>query len=266
MMALKTLHTSFSPADPTTFLPSNLNPKKKKRPALSLCRCNRGGSSRPSDSPPPPPPEGDARKQELLARIAMLQAQKVRLSDYLDERSAYLTQFGEEAGAEFDKIGEDALRGLDEAGNRIMENIESRMQSFEESMELNRMEIEESDNKLAEFEGQVEKDRNEGLFFKSLTQEKKPVEKAKAKEEAKKVQEVAKQSAGSKTRRYVYVALIGILVTGIANSFISSSPDWRKVAVLGAILVALITQFAYEQGMLSETEQTEKERSDREDK
>uniref|UniRef100_A0A6N2MN64 Uncharacterized protein n=1 Tax=Salix viminalis TaxID=40686 RepID=A0A6N2MN64_SALVM len=38
----------------------------------------------------------------------MLQAQKVRLTDYLDERSAYLAQFAEEANAEFDKIGEDA--------------------------------------------------------------------------------------------------------------------------------------------------------------
>ncbi|KAJ6755789.1 8-AMINO-7-OXONONANOATE SYNTHASE [Salix purpurea] len=38
----------------------------------------------------------------------MLQAQKVRLTDYLDERSAYLTQFAEKTKAEFDKIGEDA--------------------------------------------------------------------------------------------------------------------------------------------------------------
>jgi hypothetical protein len=30
----------------------------------------------------------------------MLQAQKVRLTDYLDERSAYLTQFAEEANAD----------------------------------------------------------------------------------------------------------------------------------------------------------------------
>ncbi|KAI6698405.1 hypothetical protein NL676_018524 [Syzygium grande] len=113
------------------------------------------------------------------------------------------------------------------------------MQAFEESVELKRMEIEESD-KLAEFEGQDEKDRNEGLFFKSLA-EKKPVKKAKAKEEAKKIQDVTKQSARSKTRRNIYIVLIGILVAGIANSFILSSPDWRKVAVLGAILVALIT-------------------------
>ncbi|KAI3443099.1 uncharacterized protein J3R85_000467 [Psidium guajava] len=233
MIALKILHfSSFSPADPPSFRHPNPN---RKRPTLSLCRCKHDGPSSSDPPPPPPPPEGDSRKQELLARIAMLQAQKVRLTDYLDERSAYLAQFGEEAGAEFDKIGEDALRGLDEAGNRILENIENRMQAFEESMEVNRMEIEESDNKLAEFEGRVEAGRNEGLFFKSLAQ-KKLVEKAKAKEEAKKIQDVAKQSAGSRARRNIYLVLIGILVAGIADSFISSSLDWRKVAVLGAIL------------------------------
>lgn len=64
-------------------------------------------------------PEGDPKKQELLARIAMLQAQKLRLTDYLDERSAYLTQFAEEASAEIDAIGENALKDLDEASARV---------------------------------------------------------------------------------------------------------------------------------------------------
>lgn len=49
----------------------------------------------------------------------MLQAQKLRLTDYLDERSAFLTQFAEEANAEIDQIGENALKELDEAGSRV---------------------------------------------------------------------------------------------------------------------------------------------------
>lgn len=49
----------------------------------------------------------------------MLQAQKLRLTDYLDERSAFLTQFSEEANAEIDQIGENALKELDEAGSRV---------------------------------------------------------------------------------------------------------------------------------------------------
>ncbi|XVF30658.1 hypothetical protein REPUB_Repub16aG0077200 [Reevesia pubescens] len=180
----------------------------------------------------------------------MLQTQKVRLIDYLDERSAYLTQFAEEANAEFDKVGEDALKGLEEAGERIMENIESKMQAFEESQELNRQEIENNKDQLAMFEGQIEKDRNEGLFFKNLT-EKKPADNAKAKDEAEKIKEVTKEKAGSKARRNIYLALIAPLVIGIADYFISAS-DWRKVAVLGAILVALFSQFIYEQTLLSE--------------
>lgn len=137
-----------------------------------------------------------------------------------------------------------------------MENIESRMQAFEESAHLNRLEIEENDSKLSKFEGQIEKDRNEGLFFKSLRQEM-PVEKAKAKEGTKKVEEVAKETAGSRTRRTIYLGLVGVLIVAIADSFISSSPDWRKVAVLGAILVGLLTQLGYEQGVSSEANGTQ---------
>ncbi|XVF08245.1 hypothetical protein REPUB_Repub06bG0210000 [Reevesia pubescens] len=136
-----------------------------------------------------------------------------------------------------------------------MENIESQMQAFEESQELNRQEIEKNEDQLEQFEGQIEKDRNEGLFFKNLT-EKKPIDKAKAKEEAEKIKEITKEKAGSETRRNIYLALIALLVIEIADSFISSS-DWRKVAVLGAILVALFSQFIYEQTLLSEVEKTE---------
>lgn len=78
---------------------------------MCLCKSNE------SDSQAPQP--GDIRKQELLAQIAILQTQKVRLTNYLDERSAYLAKFGEEAKAEFDKIGEDALQELDEASARV---------------------------------------------------------------------------------------------------------------------------------------------------
>ena len=133
---------------------------------------------------------------------------------------------------------------------QILENIESKMQAFEESAGLNRLEIEENDNKLAEFEEQIVEDRNEGLFFKSL-RDKQPVDLEKAKEETQKIQEVTKESVGSESRRNIYLGLIGIVALAIADSFVSS-PDWRKVAVLGAILVPLLTQFVNEQTLLSE--------------
>lgn len=82
-----------------------------------VCKSNNESSS--SSSSDSQKPEGDVESQEMLAQIAMLQTQKVRLTDFLDERSDYLTKFGEEAKAEFDKVGEDALKGLDEASDRV---------------------------------------------------------------------------------------------------------------------------------------------------
>jgi len=110
MFSLKAINTSFVPTNHGFF--HTREPSNTKNSILCLCKSNDSDSEAS-------PPEGDTKKQELLARIAMLQTQKVRLTDYLDERSAYLTQFAEEANAEFDKIGEDALKGLDEAGARV---------------------------------------------------------------------------------------------------------------------------------------------------
>lgn len=85
-----------------------------------LCLSKSGDGISDSDSDPDAPkPEGDTRRQELLARIAMLQTSKVRLTDFLDERSDYLTKFAEEANAEFDKVGEDAMKDLDQASSRV---------------------------------------------------------------------------------------------------------------------------------------------------
>ena len=122
------------------------------------------------------------------------------------------------------------------------------MLEFEELNELNRLDIQESENKLVEFEDQMEKDQNEGLFFKSLGQ-KAPVDKAKAKDEVKKIEDdVSREKDGSKTRKNVYLFFIGLLTFGIVNSLASSSgTDWRKVAVLGAILVALFSLFINKQ-------------------
>lgn len=139
------------------------------------------------------------------------------------------------------------------------------MQAFQESSEMSRLEIEENEKKLADFEGQIEKERNEGLFFKNLRQ-RTPKEKAEAKEEMEKIRELTKENAGSKIRKNIYLALIAVLVIGIADSLISPSFDWRKVAVLGAILVALLSQFISEQRMASEAERTEKEKTGEEKK
>lgn len=134
------------------------------------------------------------------------------------------------------------------------------MQAFKDSVELNKQENEENENKLADFKGEIEKDRKEGLFFKNLRQ-KTPSEKVKNKEEIQKLRDHSKKNAGSKTRRNIYLALVGLVAVGISDTLITSSSDLSKVAVLAAILVGLLSQLIYEQRMLSETEKTKQKQS-----
>ncbi|KAJ4835678.1 hypothetical protein Tsubulata_036469 [Turnera subulata] len=254
MIAFKPIHTSFTNTKYTLF--HARRPIHAKGSILCLCR-----SSKPESEANPP--EGDVRTQELLAQIALIQVEKARAIDYLDETAANLTKFAKEANAELDKIGEDALKEFDEASKRRMAKMDEEMQAFEESARLKRIEIENSEKKLADFEGQLEKERNEGMFFKNLGQRAPldPAGKAGAMEEAKKIKDLTKAKAGSKTRITVYFVLTGLIVVEIADSVISS-PDWGKVAVLGAILVGLITQLSYELRISSEIEETERKKKD----
>ncbi|CAL5210804.1 unnamed protein product [Lathyrus oleraceus] len=249
MIALKTIifPSFYLSTNTTTFTTLHHPHNTTRRSSVFLCLCSTNSNDESDNNSKP---QGDVQSQELLAQIAMIQTQKVRLSDYLDDRSEYLTQFGEEANAEIDKIGEDALKGLDEASDRITANIESQMIAFEEFNELNRQEIEESESKVMEIEGQMEVDRNEGLFFKNLGEKGPNVDKAKAKEEAEKVKDETREKSGRKTMKNVSLFFIGLLTYGIVGSInVSSlgSTDWKRVAVLGAILVALFSQFIYEQ-------------------
>ena len=49
-----------------------------------------------------------------------------------------------------------------------MERLDSKMQAFEETAEVQRQEIEMNERVLEDFEDWIEKEKNEGMFFKSL--------------------------------------------------------------------------------------------------
>ncbi|GJM92531.1 hypothetical protein PR202_ga09008 [Eleusine coracana subsp. coracana] len=208
-------------------------------------------SSEDAESGEELPLGGDKRQQEVLAQIAMLQAQKVRITNFLDERSAYLTKLAKDADTEFDMIGQNAMKELDAVGDQIMERLESKMQAFEETAEVQRQEIEMNDKVLEDFEDWIEKEKNEGMFFKSLGKVKpknKKEIKVKAKVEAEKVKEIAKETAGSKARMNIYLGLMAILGLTIANAvFATPDVEWRKVAALGLIFIGLVAQVIYEQ-------------------
>jgi hypothetical protein len=146
---------------------------------------------------------------------------------------------------------------------QILERLDSKMQAFEETAEVQRQEIEMNDKVLEDFEDWIEKEKNQGMFFQSLGKVKprnKKEIKVKAKVEAQKVKEIAKESAGSKTRMNIYLGLMGILGITIANAiFATAEVEWRKVAALGLIFIGLVAQIIYEQDISPpKAEKTEK--------
>jgi LEA14-like dessication related protein len=98
-------------------------------------------------------------------------------------------------------------------------------------------------------ESGIEKDENEGMIFKSLGKVKpknKKEIKVKAKVEAQKVKEIAKETAGSKSPMNIYLELMAILGLTIANAiFARPEVEWRKVADLGLIFIGLVAQVIY---------------------
>uniref|UniRef100_A0A1D1YMQ2 Protein FAM193A n=1 Tax=Anthurium amnicola TaxID=1678845 RepID=A0A1D1YMQ2_9ARAE len=142
-----------------------------------------------------------------------------------------------------------------------MENLENRMQAFEETAEANRQEIEKKEQLVEELEEKMERDRNEGLFFKNLTEKKPPPRGARAAEagmEAKKLSELAREKAGSGARKNVYLALMALLGAAIANAVLASAEvEWRKVAALGFLLLALLAQYVYELQLSSQGDDEE---------
>ncbi|XP_020576497.1 uncharacterized protein LOC110022060 [Phalaenopsis equestris] len=251
MNTLKAIQYGFPLTKPTHIQRDKANSRRRS----TICFSTSDGSESSTSFP-----DGDKRKQELLAQIAMLQAQKVRLTDFLDKRSSNLTQFAEVADAEFDAIGENALKELDDAGTRIMEKLESRMQAFEETAELNRQEMESNEKVLEEFQEQIVRDKNEGLFFKNLGQKTSRKE-AEAMEDAQKLRQQAKETASTRTRRNVYLALMLLLILAVGNAvFAGPEVDWRKVGALLLILFGLLAQFIYEQSLSTETDETKKEK------
>ncbi|KAG8078501.1 hypothetical protein GUJ93_ZPchr0007g5959 [Zizania palustris] len=230
----------------------------RKRSSIRACS---SGDDDGSDASPSL--GGDKRQQEVLAKIAMLQAQKVRVTNFVDERSAYLTKFAKDADTEFDLIGQNAMKELDEVGDQIMERLDSKMHAFEETAEIQRQEIEMNERVVQDFEDWIEEEKNEGMFFKSLgkanprSNKKKEltdtVVELEPKLDAQKVQEIAKASAGSKTRMNIYLALMALLGLTIANAIFAAPAEveWRKVAALGLIFIGLVAQFLYEQDISS---------------
>lgn len=51
--------------------------------------------------------------------MVQLQTGKMRVTEFVDERSKHLSDIAAQAKEEYDKIAQDAMRNLDEAGSKV---------------------------------------------------------------------------------------------------------------------------------------------------
>lgn len=55
----------------------------------------------------------------MLVGMVQLQTGKMRVTEFVDERSKHLSDIAAQAKEEYDKIAQDAMRNLDEAGSKV---------------------------------------------------------------------------------------------------------------------------------------------------
>nr|ABR16893.1 unknown [Picea sitchensis] len=200
---------------------------------------------------------GDERTQDLLVEIAMLEAQKVQVIEFVKERSSHLAEIVEQANSEFQQVADDTMKGMDEAGIKVMENIEADIQACEEKLASARAEIETNEQSINKFEKETQKVRNEGLFFQSLyTQAKKwkdlpPEKRNTIQMEAEMLKEVTKRTLNSTTRRNVYICLILVLSLTLIDLVASGNAEWPKPTIYTILLVLIFTQLIYETSISS---------------
>lgn len=57
--------------------------------------------------------------QDALVGMVRLQTGKLRVSEFVDERSKLLSEIADQAKEEYDRIAQDAMRSMDEASSKV---------------------------------------------------------------------------------------------------------------------------------------------------
>lgn len=75
------------------------------------------------DEPEDGDDQGDKQVQDILVGMVRLQASKMRVSEFVDDRSKMLSDIADQAKEEYDKIAQDAMRTMDEASSKVSQSL-----------------------------------------------------------------------------------------------------------------------------------------------
>lgn len=112
--------------------------------------------------------DGDPGVQQLLVEMLRLQMGRVRMNDFVEERSQHMREIADQSTVELNRIANRTMKGVDKAGSRVLRELDAGAFAIERELEIARADIEAYEQDCEEFEARAIYSRNEGLFFKSL--------------------------------------------------------------------------------------------------
>uniref|UniRef100_A0A0D3G8D7 Uncharacterized protein n=2 Tax=Oryza TaxID=4527 RepID=A0A0D3G8D7_9ORYZ len=219
MVAVQTVHAALLPSTTTT----RRRPSPGRLPRRSPIRA-RAGSSETSS----PRGRENWRVQEALARVAEIQVLKVRIASFLDDCSENLLWLAENADAELDATAQDGLRVLDldgAADDEIMERLYCKLGRFDDAQAEKWMDL-------------IGLGIDEGVSVESIGEEAKHEHVL-----------VARESGRYRTRRNVYLGVMGLIWVGLMQTTVFAAPNVEldKFAALCLIFLAHIVQVCFKE-------------------
>uniref|UniRef100_A0A0E0L380 Uncharacterized protein n=1 Tax=Oryza punctata TaxID=4537 RepID=A0A0E0L380_ORYPU len=230
MVVVQTVHAALLPSTTTTRRRASPRRLPRRSPicARGGSRSSSGQGAGPSETSPSRGHE-NGRVQEALARVAEIQILKVRIASFLDDCSENLLWLAENADAELDATAQDGLRMLDgAAGDEIMERMYCNLGHFDEPQTEKWIDL-------------IGLGIDEGASVESIGEE--------AKHEHVPDVLVAKESGWYRTRRNVYLGVMGLIWVGLMQTTVFAAPyvELDKFAALCLIFLALIVQVCFKE-------------------
>ncbi|MCO5558574.1 hypothetical protein L7F22_012159 [Adiantum nelumboides] len=230
-----------------------------KRQPFLVIKSSYGPRSKSSDGT-----SGDPKVQQMLVDMVRIQVGKVRMIEFVDERSQHLRNIADDVVLEYDRIAYRTMKDFDASGSRVLRQLDAGASAIEKDLMIARAEMEAHSRDFEEFQIRIAYSRNEGLFFKNLY--KSPgglrYEKSIAKDQlGKKIALAsAEKDLSSSYRQLLYGGLSIVMVSFLWSStsaFMSGSGmRASKLASYAVIFSLLLAQLAYVKVIVGEHEES----------
>ncbi|KAI5072168.1 hypothetical protein GOP47_0012274 [Adiantum capillus-veneris] len=226
-----------------------------RRQPLLVIASSYGPGSKSSDGT-----SGDTKVQQMLVDMVRIQVGKVRMIEFVDERSQHLRNIADDVVLEYDRIAYRTMKDFDASGSRVLRQLDAGASAIEKDLMIARAEMEAHSRDFEEFQIRIAYSRNEGLFFKNLYKSPRGLryQENLSKDQLEKKITIAssEKDLSSSYRQLLYGGLSLVMVSFLwsSTSAFMSGTCMRasKLASYGVIFSLLLAQLAYAKVIVGE--------------